>query len=100
VCRRLRAAGDTPILLLTAKDEIEDRVRGLDSGADDYLVKPFALEELLARVRALLRRHEPSDVETVQFSDLVLETSPHIRHAAADVRFPSRPPSSSCSTIF
>jgi two-component system, OmpR family, response regulator MprA len=73
VCRRLRASGETPILLLTAKDEIEDRVRGLDSGADDYLVKPFALEELLARVRALLRRHEPSDVEALHFSDLVLD---------------------------
>jgi two-component system, OmpR family, response regulator MprA len=73
VCRRIRSAGDTPILLLTAKDEIEDRVRGLDSGADDYLVKPFALEELLARVRALLRRHEPSDVEALHFSDLVLD---------------------------
>jgi two-component system response regulator MprA len=56
VCKRLRAAGDVPILMLTAKDGTADRVRGLDSGADDYLVKPFAYEELLARVRALLRR--------------------------------------------
>jgi two-component system response regulator MprA len=57
VCRRIRAAGDAvPILLLTARDAVSDRVKGLDSGADDYLVKPFALEELLARVRALLRR--------------------------------------------
>ena len=73
VCRRLRAAGDIPILLLTAKDEIEDRVNGLDSGADDYLVKPFALEELLARVRALLRRHEPAELDAIQFSNLVLD---------------------------
>ena len=57
VCRRLRAAGDrTPVLVLTARDTVPDRVRGLDAGADDYLVKPFALEELLARLRALLRR--------------------------------------------
>src|SRR5437870_3847829 len=57
VCRRLRAAGDrTPVLMLTARESVEDRVSGLDAGADDYLVKPFALEELLARLRALLRR--------------------------------------------
>ena len=60
VCRRLRAAGDrTPVLMLTARDAIDDRVDGLDAGADDYLVKPFALRELLARLRALLRRLEP-----------------------------------------
>ena len=57
VCRRLRAAGDrTPVLMLTARDAVPDRVKGLDAGADDYLVKPFALEELGARLRALLRR--------------------------------------------
>ena len=57
VCRRIRAGGDrTPILMLTARDAVEDRVAGLDVGADDYLVKPFALAELLARVRALVRR--------------------------------------------
>ena len=57
VCRRLRAEGDrTPILVLTARDALSDRVEGLDAGADDYIVKPFALEELLARLRALLRR--------------------------------------------
>ena len=57
VCRRLRAAGDrTPVLMLTARDAVADRVKGLDAGADDYLVKPFALEELGARLRALLRR--------------------------------------------
>src|SRR5437016_1546388 len=73
VCRRLRAAGDTPILLLTAKDEVQDRVRGLDSGADDYVVKPFALEELLARVRALLRRREPGAREPLRYADLSLD---------------------------
>ncbi len=61
VCRRLRAAGDrTPVLMLTARDAISDRVDGLDAGADDYLVKPFALDELLARLRALVRRAEPA----------------------------------------
>ncbi len=61
VCRRLRSRGDaTPVLMLTARHEVNDRVAGLDAGADDYLVKPFALDELLARLRALLRRHEGS----------------------------------------
>jgi two-component system response regulator MprA len=71
VCKRLRATGPLPILLLTALGGTEDRVRGLDSGADDYLVKPFAYEELLARVRALLRRTAPTD--HLRFGDLRLE---------------------------
>jgi two-component system, OmpR family, response regulator MprA len=71
VCRRLRATGAVPILLLTALAGTEERVRGLDSGADDYLVKPFAYEELLARVRALLRRAAPG--ERLRFADLRLE---------------------------
>src|SRR5581483_10907632 len=74
VCRRIRSTGDTPVLLLTAKDDVADRVRGLDSGADDYLVKPFALEELLARVRALLRRHEAAVGEILRFADISLDT--------------------------
>jgi two-component system response regulator MprA len=74
VCRRLRAAGDaTPVLMLTARAAINDRVAGLDAGADDYLVKPFALEELLARIRALLRRSAPSEAGQLRFSDLSLE---------------------------
>ncbi|HWG74064.1 MAG TPA: response regulator transcription factor [Acidimicrobiales bacterium] len=75
VCRRLRAAGDaTPILLLTARAAVSERVAGLDAGADDYLVKPFALEELLARMRALLRRSAPlSDNEVLRFADLSLD---------------------------
>ena len=74
VCRRLRAAGDTtPVLMLTARAAVNDRVAGLDAGADDYLVKPFALEELLARIRALLRRSAPSEDEILRFSDLCLD---------------------------
>ena len=71
VCKRLRSTGDVPILLLTALGGTEERVRGLDSGADDYLVKPFAYEELLARVRALLRRSSPA--EHLRFGDVRLE---------------------------
>ncbi len=71
VCRKLRSTGSVPILLLTALGGTQDRVRGLDSGADDYLVKPFAYEELLARVRALLRRGTPS--EHLRFGDLRVE---------------------------
>ena len=74
VCRRIRMTGDTPVLLLTAKDEVADRVKGLDSGADDYLVKPFALEELLARIRVLLRRHESVVGEVLRFVDVSLDT--------------------------
>src|SRR5690349_8157132 len=76
VCRRLRATGPIPILLLTALGGTEDRVRGLDSGADDYLAKPFANEELLARVRALLRRAAPHD--HLRFGDLRLEPSSRV----------------------
>ena len=74
VCRRLRAAESMPILMLTAKDSVPDRVAGLDAGADDYLVKPFAFEELLARLRALLRRSKPAEAtETLQFANLTLD---------------------------
>jgi two-component system, OmpR family, response regulator MprA len=75
VCRRIRKAGDaTPILMLTARDAVNDRVEGLDAGADDYLVKPFDLAELLARLRALLRRHGVGDglAEVMRFEDLTL----------------------------
>jgi two-component system response regulator MprA len=87
VCRRLRAAGeDVPILMLTARDDVSDRVAGLDAGADDYLVKPFAFEELLARVRALLRRHERRDGgdelrgEVLRYDDLSLDTTTRLAH--------------------
>jgi DNA-binding response OmpR family regulator len=72
VSRRLRAAGDVPILMLTARDSLEDRVEGLDSGADDYLVKPFEREELLARLRALLRRRPPRGSASLVVGDLRL----------------------------
>jgi two-component system response regulator MprA len=78
VCRRLRAADEgIAVLMLTARDAVVDRVAGLEIGADDYLVKPFALEELLARVKALLRRRSPPDVqrEIVCFADLELDTT-------------------------
>jgi len=75
VCRRLRAASAVPILMLTAMDAIAARVEGLDSGADDYLVKPFALDELLARVRALLRRHDPDSQEQLRFADVIMDTA-------------------------
>jgi two-component system response regulator MprA len=74
MCRRLRAASDrTPVLMLTARTSVNERVDGLDAGADDYLIKPFALEELLARLRALLRRSTPSDNEVLRFGDLSLD---------------------------
>jgi two-component system response regulator MprA len=82
VARRMRQAGDrTPILMLTARDAIDDRVTGLDVGADDYLVKPFALRELQARLRALLRRAgEGTDGEVLRFADLELDPVAHQVH--------------------
>lgn len=75
VCRRLRALGNLPILMLTAKDAVQNRVQGLDAGADDYLVKPFSLDELLARIRALLRRAQTERARIYQFADLTLDTA-------------------------
>ncbi len=74
VCRRLRTGGPVPILILTAKDTVTDRVQGLDMGADDYMTKPFNLDELLARIRALLRRSQPSRPQALRFADLTLDT--------------------------
>ncbi len=75
VTQRLRIEGNIPILMLTAKDTISDRVQGLDSGADDYMTKPFDLDELLARVRALLRRTQLERAPILTFNDLTLDTS-------------------------
>ena len=98
VCRRLRDGGDrTPVLMLTAREQVDDRVAGLDAGADDYLVKPFALRELLARVRALLRRSGEEDEEkgTLSFEDLRLDRS-RTRPGAASGCWRSRARSSCC----
>jgi two-component system response regulator MprA len=75
VSKRLRQASSIPILMLTAKGTVADRVKGLNSGADDYLVKPFSFDELLARVRALLRRSQPTEGEVLRFMDLSLDPS-------------------------
>lgn len=78
VCRRLRAADPSvPVIMLTAKDGVGDQVLGLETGADDYVVKPFTFEVLLARIRALLRRTEPQGLEVLRFADLVLDTGTH-----------------------
>jgi two-component system response regulator MprA len=84
VCRRIREAGDdTPILMLTARHGIDDRVQGLDAGADDYLVKPFALEELLARLRALLRRRFEGEGGVLRFDELTLDLASREAHRGA-----------------
>jgi len=75
VCQRLRANSSVPILMLTAKDALNDRIDGLDSGADDYMVKPFQLEELLARIRAVLRRTEQDRAPILSFADITLDTT-------------------------
>ena len=77
VCRRLRAEDDVPILILTARDALESRVEGLDAGADDYLVKPFERQELLARMRALLRRRPPRGSAPLRVDDLSLNADTH-----------------------
>ncbi len=84
VCKRMRSAkDDTPVLMLTARDAVNDRVQGLDAGADDYLVKPFALAELLARLRALLRRQSGEAGEVLRFGDLELDLGTREAHRGA-----------------
>jgi len=75
VCKRLRAAGSVPIIMLTAKESVPDRVAGLNAGADDYMVKPFAFDELLARIRAQLRRNRPQATEMLHFAALTMNTA-------------------------
>jgi DNA-binding response OmpR family regulator len=92
VCKRLRAGGSkTPILMLTARDAVEDRVRGLDTGADDYLVKPFAFTELVARVRALSRREPEATMPVLRIADLELDTTTReVRRASAPIELTSK----------
>lgn len=92
VCRSLRQQHQrTPILLLTARDAVEDRVKGLDSGADDYLVKPFALDELKARLRALMRRDAPDKTGLLTAADLELDPATHnIRRAGKPIELTSK----------
>jgi two-component system response regulator MprA len=88
VCRRLRAAGDaTPVLMLTARDAVDSRVEGLDAGADDYVVKPFALRELKARLRALLRRREPDGGQALRYADVTLDSDAYeVRRGDRELR--------------
>jgi DNA-binding response OmpR family regulator len=83
VCRRLRKAGvETPVLMLTARDAVDDRVTGLDTGADDYLVKPFDVQELLARLRALKRREAAQKSDVIEVADLRVDAKAHTVHRA------------------
>jgi two-component system response regulator MprA len=86
LCRMLRAAGDrTPILVLTARTQVSDRVTGLDAGADDYLSKPFDVDELSARIRALLRRSQPESPDTLSYGDLTLDVASRTATRGQDV---------------
>src|SRR5438874_2463639 len=90
VCRRLRRLGNrVPVLMLTARDEVENRVAGLDAGADDYVTKPFALEELVARVRALLRRTTAGVGEALHFADVILDPGTRGGNLAVSTGTPS-----------
>jgi DNA-binding response OmpR family regulator len=91
VCRRLRAAGDVAIIVLTARDKVDDKVEGLEAGADDYVTKPFAFDELLARVRAALRPRSPAKEEVLKVGDLVImSASREVRRGDREVRLTAR----------
>ncbi len=90
VCRRLRTASDVPIIILTARDSVADKIEGLEAGADDYVTKPFAFEELVARVRAALRRHEPGE-ELIEVGDLTIRpASREVARAGRAIELTSR----------
>jgi len=90
VCRRLRAGSNVPIIILTARDSVTDKISGLDAGADDYVTKPFSFDELLARVRAALRRKEPSD-EVITVGDLIVRPAAHeVSRAGRDIELTAR----------
>ena len=100
VCRELRSAGmAVPVIMLTARDTVQDRITGLDSGADDYLIKPFAVTELLARLRALLRRGRSVRPAKISVADLVLDTGAQ-RATRRDGCSPSRPKNMHCWSIW
>ena len=91
VCRRLRAADAGPIVMLTARDAVTDKVAGLEAGADDYITKPFAFEELLARVRAALRRRAPAGVDVLRVGDLVVApASREVRRGDREIELTAR----------
>ncbi|MEI6045299.1 MAG: response regulator transcription factor [Chloroflexota bacterium] len=92
VCRELRRQRiNTPLIMLTARDTVDDRIRGLDSGADDYLVKPFAVSELLARLRALLRREAPHKSGLLEIGDLVVDPATHfVQRAGQDIKLTTK----------
>ncbi len=92
VCRELRRKGhNTPVLMLTARDAVDDRVQGLDSGADDYLIKPFAMSELLARLRALLRREAPNKSSLLRVADLEIDPATHfVERGGQDIQLTAR----------
>lgn len=90
VCRRLRAASDVPIIILTARDSVNDKIDGLDAGADDYVTKPFEFDELLARVRAALRRREPAQ-ESIQLGDLTIHpASREVERGGREIKLTAR----------
>ena len=90
VCRRIRQKSGVPIIILTAKDDVSDKVMGLDMGADDYMTKPFAIEELLARIRVALKRHVPAEKETGQDARILTAGPLRLNRDSREVSFDGR----------